>query len=501
MGKLSGDKMAGKKREYRYYLVIVLSVFVIFVGLAFYFHHWQKTHKTGDRVIIRIFPQSDDQVAKLRRMKFIKKEQVVADFVEVSGRFRDVLTLNNAGIPSVIVIESEQQETVDPVYPGYAQILAEIDSLKAAHSDIVRVEEIGRSQHQKRPIIAVQISEYGAGKNRIKPAVLFMAGQHAREPVGIQVCLGIVRRLVTHQAEPEVANWLTNLSVWVVPCLNPDGYDYVIANHLKFPWWRKNLHDNNQNSIFEPDSDGVDLNRNYNFNWSDGGSDQPETWYYRGTAPVSESETRALVNLANRERFVLAVDYHSFGESVLFPWANEMKPPDAELIRDVAAHLADRLERNRKGKKYRTIPLNGKSGQSANWLYAKFRTLAFIVETGDEYFPSFREIAGLVESQWQGVTYLLNRTLQAGVSGFVRNKNRGTGVDAILQAEFDFSPVVAPGRTDAKTGFFYRLLLPGKYTFQVSAAGYREKTIASVIVPAERNKKLSITLARLPGNE
>lgn len=493
--------MAEKKREYQYYLVIGFSAIVVLLGLAFYFHHWQKTHRTSDRVIIRIFPQSDEQVAKLRRMRFIKKEQVVADFVEVSGHFRDVLALNNAGIPSAIVIESEQQGIVDPAYPAYGQILAEIDSLKAGHSNIVRVEEIGRSQYHKRPVVAVQITKFDAGKSRIKPAVLFMAGQHAREPLGIQVCLGIVRHLVTHQAEPEVADWLENLSVWVVPCLNPDGYDYVVSNHLKFPWWRKNLHDNNRNGVFEPDSDGVDLNRNYDFNWSSGGSEQPETWYYRGTAPVSESETRALVKLAERERFVLAVDYHSFGESVLYPWAKEMKPPDADLISDVGAHLAARLERTRKGVKYRTILLNGKSGQSANWLYAKFRTIAFIIEIGDEYFPPFTEIAGLVKAQMNGVDYLLNRTLQAGVSGFVRDKNHRTGLAAILQAEFDFSPVVAPCRSASKTGFFYRLLLPGKYTFQVTAAGYREETLAPVIVPAERNKKLEIVLEKLPGNE
>ena len=41
--------------------------------------------------------------------------------------------------------------------------------------------------------------------------------------------------------------------------------------------------------------------------------------------------------------------------------------------------------------------MNGKSGQSVNWLYSKFRTLSFIVEVGPEYFPTEEMLYPILE--------------------------------------------------------------------------------------------------------
>ena len=114
--------------------------------------------------------------------------------------------------------------------------------------------------------------------------------------------------------------------------LNPDGY-FLVMDEKKSPqYWRKNMSDNNRNGIFDPDKDGVDINRNYDFNWADEGDSNPKSWYYRGPYPFSEKETRALRDLALREKFVFHLDYHSYGEVILYPWDNFTAPPDLGLV-------------------------------------------------------------------------------------------------------------------------------------------------------------------------
>jgi len=483
-------------KEFRYFFIILAAVAVIFFGIFYYVRFYEKSNDPKDQVVIRIFPQSESQVKKLRELKFVKSSQTIEDFIEVKGRFRDVLELNYLGIPSVIVIESDQHATIDSVYPNYQEISDEINSLARSNSNIIKIEEIGKSQFNNLPLFAIKISENPQGKED-EPSVLFMAGHHAREPVGVQVCLSILKYLIKNKNKEETQKWLKNMAVWIVPCINPDGYDYVISNQLEYPWWRKNLHDNNNNGVFEPEFDGVDLNRNYDFNWEFGGSAKPETWYFKGDVPASESEISAVVKLAERERFIAAIDFHSFGEAVLYPWGMEMTPPDVELLKSLAQDLANNLKKGKKNKPYRIIPLNGKSGQSANWLYSKFRTLAFIVEVGPEYFPNEEMLNELVEKQLDVMPFFLNRILISGISGHISDSATKEPVQAMIQFENDFSPVVEPVRTDPAFGSFWRLVLPGRYTITAMADGYKTKELIPLKVNADRIQKVEIELEKL----
>ena len=488
------------KNEIRYLLVISSFSLLVFVTIVIFVWHWQNTNTTKDRVIIRIFPQSDAHVQKLRKMKLLKADPMVTDFVEVSGRLRDVLELTNFGIPSVIVAESNQNSIIESLYPDYKKMVARISSLSESFPNLVKLEKIGQSQFKKQDIYAVKISG-NPHKREDEPSVLFMAGHHAGEPAGIQVCLSIMEHILNNRNNPTIQKWLQQMAIWLVPCVNPDGYDYLISNQLEFPWWRKNLRDNDGDGTFEFENDGVDLNRNYDFNWSSGGSPNAGSRYFRGLAAGSENEVQAIKKLARRERFVLAVDYHSFGEAVLYPWSNEMKPPDTGLIKNIAQNLAGRLKKIDRDKYYGLIPLNGKSGQSANWLYASWRTAAFIIEIGPEYFPDQLMLQKIVDTQLDGVEFLLDRVLTSSISGHIRDKNSRKPLQAIVQLEHDFSPIVEPTRSDPEFGGFWRLVLPGKYFITVSADGYQMKKLPPVLVNPGRNQRLEISMEKNNTNE
>jgi hypothetical protein len=94
-----------------------------------------------------------------------------------------------------------------------------------------------------------------------------------------------------------VTDLVKTTEMWFVPVANPDGYDWTFQPDQRM--WRKNLADNDGDGLITP-VDGVDPNRNYPTKWgydNEGSSPEPASETYRGPAPSSEPETRALDGL------------------------------------------------------------------------------------------------------------------------------------------------------------------------------------------------------------
>ena len=66
-------------------------------------------------------------------------------------------------------------------------------------------------------------------------------------------------------SEARVTHLVNNRETWIIPILNPDGYIYDREDPSRF--WRKNLRDNTDDDRYQEGCDGVDLNRNYPFEW------------------------------------------------------------------------------------------------------------------------------------------------------------------------------------------------------------------------------------------
>ena len=69
---------------------------------------------------------------------------------------------------------------------------------------------------------------------------------------------------------------------------------------------------------------GVDLNRNYGFEWGidDVGSDPfTNSEKYRGVAPFSEPETQVVRDFCLSRQFKTAINAHSYGQKLLYPWS------------------------------------------------------------------------------------------------------------------------------------------------------------------------------------
>ncbi len=384
-------------------------------------------------------------------------------------------------------------------YESLASIEEKLRRFSLRYPDILHLEEIGKTSFYQLPIYAVRISD-NAARSEDEPRALFTGVHHAREPIGAAICLAIIETLCREYGRNEAVTKMVNATeVWLVPVVNPDGYKYMFDEQLNFPWWRKNLKDNDGDGVFNPVYDGVDLNRNYDYNWKDGGDGKPGSWFYRGTAAFSESETRALMQLAERENVALGVSYHSYGESVLFPWGNYAEPPDLPLILSIANQLAARLPRQSGMGKYSILPLNGRVGQSSVWMYGHLGAVAYIVEVGTEYFPAAKHIPAILAQHVDGARFLLDRLHETGVSGHVFDRVSGEPLVAVVEVLEFAAKHVNARRSEPQFGRFHRLLEAGVYTVEISSDGYETYRLRNVLVGQGQMVQLEIALEKRAG--
>ena len=379
-------------------------------------------------------------------------------------------------------------------YKPIDQIEHDIFKLRLKYPNLLHVERIGRTRGMDQPIWAMKVSD-NAQKREDEPRILFAGVHHAREPIGANICLELAKTLCEkYKTDPRIKNWVNAIEIWLVPVVNPDGYKYIFENDLRFPWWRKNLRDNDGDGVFNPLYDGVDLNRNYGYNWEEGGDGKPGSWFYRGETPFSENETQAIVNLARRENFVIGVSYHSYGESILFPWGNFKRPPDLELIVEIASEMAARIKRESGRGQYSILPLNGRVGQSSIWMYAEQHVIDYIIEVGTQYFPTEESVPFIVNENLKGAFYLFDRLLETGIKGHVFDTYTKKPLLAEVQVKELSANYVKPRMTDKEFGGFYRLLTPGKFTLEIHSRGYFPKTIKNVRVKRGRCTDFEIGL-------
>jgi len=203
-------------------------------------------------------------------------------------------------------------------YHTYAEAHDEMVAYVAAHPTIALLDTIGTSL-EGRVIEAVKISD-NVAVQETEPEALVVGCHHARELMSVELPLYLMRRLLDgYGTDPVLTSLVNERQIWIVPIVNPDGYVYVQNNSggQSDSWWRKNRRVNGDGSI------GVDLNRNYSFNWGYddvGSSPNPSAETYRGTASFSEPEISGLRDFMAVHAFSISASFHSYGALFLYPW-------------------------------------------------------------------------------------------------------------------------------------------------------------------------------------
>jgi Zinc carboxypeptidase len=250
---------------------------------------------------------------------------------QLARRF-DVKVKRNRDGKTATQLAAEQAAAGHPVFRSWDEpggIRDEIYDIARSNPQLVKLEVLGHT-YQGREIIALKVSQGARGKDGRRPAVLYSSLQHAREWISVEVNRRLLHYFVdNYRQNKDVRKLLQDTELWFVLVANPDGYQYTF-DHERL--WRKNLRDNDGNGEITI-GDGVDPNRNYPEHWNydeEGSSSITSSETYRGPAPNSEPETQALKGLLDRMKFKFQVNYHSFGEWLLYPEGWQIGTPTAD---------------------------------------------------------------------------------------------------------------------------------------------------------------------------
>lgn len=188
-----------------------------------------------------------------------------------------------------------------------------------------RVEMPNRSV-QGRRIFALHMH---AGSATGRRKVFIVGGLHARELMNPDAIIDLQLDLALAYlngtgitlggrswSATDIKVMLESLDIWMLPCANPDGREYVMTVD---DMWRQNRRDN------PGMCEGVDVNRNCDFVWgvtTGTTSCDPCMETYLGPGRFSEPESRNIRDLCDMQNIDVFLDVHSFTELVLFPWGH-----------------------------------------------------------------------------------------------------------------------------------------------------------------------------------
>jgi hypothetical protein len=421
--------------------------------------------------------------------------------------------LSERGFPSTVIMEDTSElallrrgmygpamRLTNP-YHTYPEIVQRLRELEKAHPSLIHVFTIGTTSQKQQPIFAAVIGNIpgmsrGDWSKDDRPAVMLDGCHHSNEVNGAEIVLAAAEMLVEgYGNDAEVTRWLDNLRIVVVPVVNVDGHDVVSSG--RDPRWRKNTRDTDSNGLLNY-PDGVDINRNYDFNWAGGGAGDGGSGRYRGPFPFSESEPRAIAELARRERFVLSITYHSQGEVVYYPWNWSGRPaPDDVLLQPMARALAGSIRRMSGDSSYRAEAGAALVGQSYPWLYGTLGTFDFIVETGfgAAIFPP-HEVPGIIEGNLIGIRTMLRRAEGPGVAFHVADAATGASLDATVWVPKIETEELRRRGTNPSTGTLYRFMPPAAQQVIVSRPGYETQILNAIAPPESGWRRIEVRLIR-----
>ncbi|GAB3691865.1 hypothetical protein GCM10027592_10220 [Spirosoma flavus] len=341
-------------------------------------------------------------------------------------------------------------------YYSFAELPAILDRMRALYPNLITIKSTIGSSVEGRPLYMVKISD-NPDVDENEPELLLNALHHAREPISIsQLVFFMWYVLENYNTDKEIRTLLNSSEIYIVPCLNPDGYVYnQSTNPNGGGMWRKNRRANSGGTF------GVDLNRNYSYNYArdnTGSSPTSSSDTYRGTAAFSEPETAALRNLAAQHQFVAAFNYHSYSNACIYPFESLNPNSNAELatFRSAATYLT--AENGFKiGNAYETVGYTA-NGTAPDWEFgeqvAKSKIYGFTPEIGtssDGFWPASSRIVPLCNSMIE-----MNRKMLRIATYYARATPSGSSIvsttNSVLRYQFQNFSIKPASYTISATG-------------------------------------------------
>ncbi len=353
-------------------------------------------------------------------------------------------------------------------YPTYAELEALLADTVATYPDLCRLVNIGQS-HLGRDMWALKITD-NPGIEEDEPEVMYTTTMHGDEIMGVALCVNLIDLLTSNYgSDPRLTNMVDEMEIWIMPCMNPDGY----VSGTRY------------------NAQGADLNRSF-----------PDPFSSPNNTPDGRpTEVGVMMNWCWDHTFVLAASYHGGALLVNYPYDNNeggnsvyTASPDDDL------HIYISEEYSRYNSPMWNSPYfyhgisNGAAwyaidGGIQDWVYRYEGGHTVTIEVSDDKNPPASQIPTFWNQNRDSMLAYLETSL-IGVRGVVTDANSGAPVQAVIIADERESLTY----TDPEVGDYHRLLLPGTYTIRVEADGYDPVIIPDVVVSAGDATRLDVQL-------
>jgi len=270
------------------------------------------------------------------------------------------------------------------------------------YPELITMESIGKSTLGTDIILL----KMGTGEKK----ALITGGIHSREDITVNY----VMRCVEEYAEAYYSSsgrygtfrlnkLLKEWTLYIVPVMNPDGID--IANDGVIPLYKNGTPLSEEELFdFKNTTTGVNLNRNFPFEWgyedSTINDTTPDIDSYIGKSEASEPETQAIMRLCEANAFEWLFSFHIKGNMLY--WADTVNS-NAEK----AEILSNRLVVNCGFNLMRSSSIAGASGGMENWFRQQYNKPGFCIELMEDKWSS--EVNKYFEKKinWSKVRYAI----------------------------------------------------------------------------------------------
>lgn len=229
--------------------------------------------------------------------------------------------------------------------------------IEAMFPRIARFTVIGQS-YEGRDIAALTLSGDSGSRDPLQPrkTLVVMGGSHAREWISTTTVNYLAWAFVTsYSKHKRITKFLDAYDIVFIPEMNPDGIEYT--------WNEDRLWRKSRQVTRMPWCHGLDLDHAFGYGWDERMESKPwklgHTWRsghwnepcsesYAGEEPWQSVEVSAFRDWTKKEaetnnvEFVGLIDFHSYSQQILFPYAYtcDVKPPNLEKMQELALGLA-----------------------------------------------------------------------------------------------------------------------------------------------------------------
>jgi len=352
-------------------------------------------------------------------------------------------------------------------YPTLQEIGNELLALELAHPTLCKRHNIG-SSYQGRELWFMQISD-NVGVEEDEPEFKYISTMHGNEIVGVVMCMNLINLLLDdYGSDPQITNLVNELEIWIMPVMNPDGY----------------------NSGTRYNAQGYDLNRNFPCRIQD-----PVN-----TPDGRPTEIQVVMRWAFKHSSVLSANFHTGALLVNYPYDSHVNPnasysaapDDALLIQQSLAYSVHNLPMY--NGSYPQGISNGAAwyviyGGMQDWNYHWLGCNEVTIELSNSHNVPSSQLPTYWSNNRDSMLSYMEECLK-GIRGVVTNSITGQPVAATVRAVGIDHDVY----TDPDVGDYHRMLLQGTYDLEFSAPGFQDKTKQNIFTFGTLATRRDVTL-------